>query len=88
MTHTSLIQTLFDRILTHACDATIKSYFKDNPGTDIDRDITILTQCYTKSNFKLYFSNFWTTEISTHLNGEVYSIHGKLRLDTKLEWPI
>ena len=87
MTHTSLIQVLFDRILIHDKDALIKPYFKTSPGTNIDRDTPISTQCYTKANFKNYFTDFWTTETKDQQIGERYSIHGKLRFETRMDWP-
>ena len=84
--HGDLIQTLYNRILEHDPEAVIKPYSTLNFKEDITPDVRITDQCYTRKDFKIYFPDFWTTEDKAHHNNGEYSIYGKVRLETSLEW--
>ena len=52
--------------MIHDKEASIKSYVTTGSAPDITSSIKIAHQCYSRSNFRLYFTEFWKTENKYH----------------------
>ena len=84
--YADLIQTLFHRIEVHDSEVMIKPWYNDKPVNDITTDMTVPEQCWSKSRFNSYFSDVWSTKDRKARNNGSFTLYGKMRLETKLEY--
>ena len=84
--YAEIIQPLFDKILDHDKDAAIKAYTRTSPLPDISSGANLKEQCYTRSQFKVYFYEVWDS--ATRGQNKPYRVHGKMRLESTLEYKV
>ena len=85
--YAEVIQILFDKILDHDKDATIKAYSRKSPLPDIGWGSKLKELCYTRSQFREYFYEVWDTT-TRGPKSEPYRVHGKMRLESALDYNV